>query len=47
MYFARFGFLDGKAGLVVAILGGFYNFLKYIKLYEIGLNSQENIRKIN
>ena len=34
MYIFRLGFIDGKPGLVIAILGGFYNFLKYIKLYE-------------
>lgn len=43
MYIIRFGFLDGKAGLVVAVLGGYYNFLKYIKLYELGL--KESVRK--
>ncbi|MBP7280636.1 MAG: glycosyltransferase family 2 protein [Leptospiraceae bacterium] len=35
MYFVRFGFLDGKVGLIIAILGSYYNFLKYIKLYEM------------
>ncbi|HNA07361.1 MAG TPA: glycosyltransferase family 2 protein, partial [Leptospiraceae bacterium] len=27
--------LDGKVGLIIAILGSYYNFLKYIKLYEL------------
>jgi glycosyltransferase involved in cell wall biosynthesis len=35
MYIIRFGFLDGKVGLIIAILGSYYNFLKYIKLYEM------------
>jgi glycosyltransferase involved in cell wall biosynthesis len=35
VYFWKAGFLDGQAGLVVAVLGGYYNFLKYIKLWEI------------
>ncbi|MCE9500223.1 MAG: glycosyltransferase family 2 protein, partial [Leptospira sp.] len=35
MYLLRLGFLDGKEGLVVAILGSYYNFLKYIKLFEL------------
>ncbi|HMV45977.1 MAG TPA: glycosyltransferase family 2 protein [Leptospiraceae bacterium] len=35
MYIIRFGFLDGKVGLIIAILGSYYNFLKYIKLYEL------------
>ncbi|TGN20720.1 glycosyltransferase family 2 protein [Leptospira idonii] len=34
MYFIRLGFLDGKAGFVLAVLGFYYNFLKYLKLYE-------------
>jgi len=34
MYFFRFGFLDGKPGIILAILGFYYNFLKYVKLYE-------------
>lgn len=41
MYILRFGFLDGKAGLVIAIMGSYYNFLKYIKLYE--LNKKTNL----
>ncbi len=34
MYLFRFGFLDGKPGIVLALLGFYYNFLKYVKLYE-------------
>lgn len=36
MYFLRLGFLDGKAGLILAILGFYYNFLKYLKVCERG-----------
>lgn len=36
MYWIRLGFLDGKAGFVLAVLGFYYNFLKYLKLYEKG-----------
>ncbi len=34
-YVYRAGFLDGRAGLVIAVLAGYYNFLKYIKLWEL------------
>lgn len=29
------GFMDGRAGLVISVLAGYYNFLKYIKLWEL------------
>lgn len=35
MYFWKLGFLDGRAGFVIAALGAFYNYLKYIKLWEL------------
>jgi glycosyltransferase involved in cell wall biosynthesis len=35
MYAAKRGFLDGAPGLVVSILGAYYVFLKYAKLYEM------------
>lgn len=35
VYIWKRGFLDGAAGLVVAVLAGYYNFLKYIKLWEL------------
>lgn len=38
MYVIRFGFLDGKAGVVIATLGMYYNFLKYLKVYEFSKN---------
>jgi glycosyltransferase involved in cell wall biosynthesis len=40
MYFIRMGFLDGASGFVIAILGGYYNFLKYLKLYELEKDSK-------
>ncbi|GBF50144.1 glycosyltransferase [Leptospira ryugenii] len=36
MYWIRLGILDGKEGFVLATLGFYYNFLKYLKLYEKG-----------
>lgn len=39
MYLVRGGVLDGRAGLTLALLGGYYAFLKYAKLYEKGLDS--------
>jgi len=35
IYVWKRGFLEGRAGFVIAVLGGYYNFLKYIKLWEI------------
>jgi len=35
MYLLRGGFLDGVAGLILAVLGGYYVFLKYAKLWEM------------
>lgn len=37
MYFVRLGFLDGKRGLILAIMGFYYNFLKYSKIFEMAL----------
>jgi glycosyltransferase involved in cell wall biosynthesis len=34
MYFLKLGFLDGRAGFIVAVLGSYYVFLKYAKLSE-------------
>lgn len=36
MYLLKAGFLDGLPGFVVAVLGGYYVFLKYAKLWELG-----------
>ncbi len=35
MYLLRMGFLDGPQGLILAVLGAVYEFLKYAKLWEI------------
>ncbi|MBM4128734.1 MAG: glycosyltransferase family 2 protein, partial [Nitrospira sp.] len=34
MFFLRKGFLDGSHGLILAILYGYYTFLKYAKVWE-------------
>ncbi len=41
MYIIKMGFLDGRAGLALAATGGFYNFLKYIKLWELNQGLRE------
>jgi glycosyltransferase involved in cell wall biosynthesis len=35
MYVLRRGFLDGRAGFVLAVLGAYYVFLKYAKVWEL------------
>ena len=40
-YIYHRGFLDGGAGLVISILAGYYNFLKYIKLWEFNRGLRE------
>jgi glycosyltransferase involved in cell wall biosynthesis len=44
MYVARAGFLDGIHGLVLAMLGAFSVFLKYAKLWEMGIRAKEKPR---
>ncbi|MEM9846847.1 MAG: glycosyltransferase family 2 protein [Bacteroidota bacterium] len=34
-YFLKRGFLDGYYGFVIAIMGSYYNFMKYVKLREL------------
>jgi glycosyltransferase involved in cell wall biosynthesis len=34
-YFVRTGFLDGYQGLIIAVFAAYYNFLKYVKLWEV------------
>ena len=42
MFLLQLGFLDGKAGFVVAALGSYYVFLKYAKLWEmVAVEGQE------
>ncbi|MBN1981211.1 MAG: glycosyltransferase family 2 protein [Chitinivibrionales bacterium] len=42
-YFLCKGFLDGKAGLVCAVLGSFYTFIKYAKLWQL-LESEHQVK---
>ncbi|OGW74239.1 MAG: hypothetical protein A2484_03075 [Nitrospirae bacterium RIFOXYC2_FULL_44_7] len=35
MYVAKLGFLDGKVGLILSLLYGYYTMIKYIKLWEL------------
>ena len=37
MYIWKQGFREGRAGLIVALLGAWYVFLKYAKLWELRL----------
>jgi len=41
MYIIKFGFLDGKRGFIIAAIGAFYVFMKFVKLYELGLHSKK------
>ena len=41
MYVLRRGFLDGRRGVVLAVVAGFYVFLKYAKLWERYLEAGE------
>lgn len=34
-YLWKGGFLDGRQGLIIAVLAGYYNFLKHAKLWEM------------
>jgi (heptosyl)LPS beta-1,4-glucosyltransferase len=34
MYLLKRGFMDGGRGLVIAVLGAYYVFLKYVKHWE-------------
>jgi glycosyltransferase involved in cell wall biosynthesis len=35
MYLLRLGFLDGLPGLIASVMGAYYVFLKYARLYEL------------
>ena len=39
IYLIRLGFLDGKAGFVLAVNSFFYAFQKYIRLTELNMNA--------
>ncbi|MGA1863100.1 glycosyltransferase family 2 protein [Deferribacter thermophilus] len=38
MYFLKYGFLEGYRGFIIAIIGSFYEFLKYAKILERRIN---------
>lgn len=40
MYLLRAGFLDGIPGLAVSVMGAWYAFMKYARLYEMSRNSE-------
>ena len=40
-YLIKRGFLEGKRGLIIAIIDSYYVFLKFVKLYEIQLESKK------
>ena len=44
MYLLKAGFLDGLPGLIVAVLGSYYVFLKYAKLWELKQEETANGR---
>ncbi|MDD2219045.1 MAG: glycosyltransferase family 2 protein [Desulfoplanes sp.] len=43
IYFLKKGFLDGKAGFILAINSFFYAFNKYIRLYELNLTDKNKL----
>ncbi|MEM8527227.1 MAG: glycosyltransferase family 2 protein [Bacteroidota bacterium] len=45
-YFLQLGILDGYYGFVLAVLGAYYNFLKYVKLRALWKNSETNDKKL-
>jgi glycosyltransferase involved in cell wall biosynthesis len=47
MYFFKMGFLDGMAGLILAVSSAFHVFVKYAKLWHLNQSSiEENQKKI-
>jgi glycosyltransferase involved in cell wall biosynthesis len=47
MYLFKLGFLDGIAGLILAVSSAFHVFVKYAKLWHLGQSSvEENQKKI-
>jgi glycosyltransferase involved in cell wall biosynthesis len=41
MFLLRFGFLDGLFGFILAVLYSHYTFLKYLKLWELSRNTDQ------
>jgi len=44
MFVLRRGFLDGWRGFVLAVIGAFYVFLKYAKLWELERGANKDAR---
>ena len=40
MYFFRAGFLDGIPGFAISVMGAWYTFMKYARLYEMTRNQE-------
>ena len=47
MYFVKRGFLDGVPGLIIAVMGSIYPFLKYAKCWEIQNRKNKNDLKLS
>lgn len=47
IYFFKRGFLDGKAGFLIACHGSFYAFLKYVRVLDADWGAPYNGKKIN
>jgi len=47
MYILKQGFREGIQGLIIAILGMFYVFLKYAKLWELQLQNRKKSNEDN
>ncbi len=45
MYLLKAGFLDGSPGFAVAVLGSYYVFLKYAKLWELRREGRGGVRR--
>jgi len=45
-FILRLGFLDGRAGVVVAVFSGFSMFARYAKLYELNIDSAKDENKV-
>lgn len=44
-YFVKKGYREGMAGVIVAVLEGFYTFVKYAKLWEQQFNRESQLKK--
>lgn len=46
MYFIRLGFLHGRVGFIISVLGAYYNFLKYVKLFELNFLEKKDKKNL-